>query len=229
MRIDETFRRAAGLFVEMPPEEPKPTKPWNVMDAVAPDAPAAPAPAPIQKTVEQVVRESPGPNLDEIKPIANPTTPIIDPSGAVNFTAIYELAKLPSSPFSAEQVIDLLATLPSDLPIETKRSTVKITVNAMSKATGVTTESIVADASRKLAALAAYAKSYSEQATTFTTKAEAEIAALLAEIEQRKRSIEDARTKQTQMVQACTHESDRLDEVLEFFSLDVSPSKYAGQ
>lgn len=228
MRIDETFRRAAGLLFEMPPEEPKPTKPWNVMDADVPQAPAEPQPVAVPKTAEQIVRDAPGPNLDDIKPIATgPTTPIIDQSGNVNFNAIYDLAKLPPSPFSAEQVLELLATLPADLPIESKRSTVKITVNAMAKATGVTTESIVADASRKLAALAAYAKSYSDQATQFTTKADAEIAALLAEIEQRKRSIEDAKAKQAQMVQACTHETDRLDEVLEFFSLDVHPSKYA--
>jgi len=211
------------------------------MDADLPDIPAdtqtshasaqapipTPAPSSAPRTVEQVVRDSPGPNLDEIKPVASPSTPIIDASGNVNFASIYDLAKLPASPFSAEQVLELLGTLPADLPLESKRTTVKITVNAMAKATGVTTDSIVADASRKLAALAAYAKSYSDQAAQYTTKAEAEIAALLAEVEQRKQSIEDAKAKQALMVQACTHETDRLDEVLEFFSLDVHPSKYA--
>jgi hypothetical protein len=177
--------------------------------------------------VEQIVREAPGPNLDEIKPSATINTPVIDDAGAVNFSSIYSLANLPNSPFSAEQVLELLATLPAELPIEAKRTTVKITINAMAKATGVTADAIVADASRKLAALAAYAKSYAEQANQFITKADAEIAALEAEIQQRKRSIDEAKTKQATMVQACTAESDRLDEVLEFFSLDVHPSKYA--
>jgi hypothetical protein len=225
MRIDETLRRAAGYFVELPESEPKETKPWNVMETDLTTNPTSKQPAP--RTVEQVVRETPGPNLDEIKPAATISGPIIDASGVVNFSSIYALANLPTSPFSAEQVLELLATLPAELPIEAKRATVKVTVNAMAKATGVTAEAIVADASRKLAALAAYAKSYSDQANQFTTKADAEIAALQAEIEQRKRAIDDAKAKQGLMVQACTAESDRLDDVLEFFSLDVSPSKYA--
>jgi len=230
MRIDETLRRAAGLFVELPEPEPKETKPWSVMDtpAAAP-APrqAAPASAPA-RTVEQIVRETPGPHLDEIKPLATPSAPVIDSTGEVNFTSIYSLANLPSSPFSAEQVLELLATLPKELPIEARRATVNVTVNAMAKATGVNADAIVADASRKLAALASYAKSYADQASQFITRADAEITALQAEIEQKKRAIDDAKSKQTQLVHACTAESDRLDEVLEFFSLDVHPSKYAG-
>ena len=216
--------------MELPDPEPAETKPWNVMDAPSGNQTSrqsSPAPAPTQRTVEQVVRESPGPNLDEIKPAATVSTPVIDSNGSVNFASIYSLASLPTSPFSAEQVLELLATLPADLPIDSKRATVKITVNAMAKATGVTADAIVADASRKLAALAAYAKSYADQAGQFTTKADAEITALQAEIEQRKIAIKDANAKQAQLVQACTAESDRLDEVLEFFSLDVHPSKYA--
>lgn len=229
-------------FDEQPAKE---TKPWSVMDADAP----APTPAPRQspaasassalsmpaqkatpgptRTVEQLVRETPGPNLDEIKPTPHPDVPVIDTSGAVSFSAIYKLANLPTSPFSAEQVLDLLAKLPAELPIDAKRATVNVTVNAMAQATGVTADAIVADASRKLAALAAYAKSYADQASQFITKADAEITGLQAEIEQKKRAIDDAKDKQTQMVHACTGESDRLDEVLEFFSLDVHPSKYA--
>lgn len=196
------------------------------MDAPSP-APKKPVTAPATRTVEQIVRDTPGPNLDEIKPTATSSTPVIDEAGAVNFSSIYALAALPSSPFSAEQVLELLATLPASLPIEAKRATVNVTVNAMAKATGVTSDAIVADASRKLAALTAYAKSYADQATQFITRADAEITALEAEIEQKKRAIDDAKAKQTKMVQACTAESDRLDDVLEFFSLDVHPSKYA--
>jgi len=232
MRIDETLRRAAGLFVELPPEEPKESKPWSVMDAPSPaptlrQSAPTPSPAPASRTVEQIVRESPGPNLDEIKAPATPNATVIDASGNVDFSAIYALANLPNSPFSAEQVLELLATLPKELPIEAKRATVNVTVNAMAKATGVTPDAIVADASRKLAALAAYAKSYADQASQFITRADAEITALQAEIEQKKRAIDDAKGKQSQMVHCCTTESDRLDEVLEFFSLDVHPSKYA--
>lgn len=242
MRFEDAIRKAASLVIEMPPEEPKADKPWNVMDAALPDVPsptgpvqAAPSPrpaaasatAPSTKTVEQVVRDAPGPNLDQIKPVANPASPVMDDDGNVNFGSIYSLAQLPNTPFTAEQVLELLSTLPAELPIEAKRSTVNITVSAMAKATGVSTESIVADASRKLAALAAYAKSFADQAASYTTKAEAEIAAFLAEIEQRKKMIENAKAKQAIMIDACSKETERLDEVLEFFSLDIHPSKYA--
>lgn len=247
MRIGDTLKKAAGLFVEIP-EDPMASaeKPWSVMDATGPEAPlggattgpvhaaapTTPASAPLPylsstKTVEQIVREQPGPNLEDIKPSAAPAHPVIDDNGVVSFTTIYQLASLPTSPFPAEQVLELLASLPKELPMETRRATVKVTLSAVAQSTGASPETIVADASRKLAALAAYAKSFSEQADLFTKKSEEEIATLEQEIARRKASIEAAKKKQLVMVQACTTESDRLDDVLEFFSLDVGPSKYA--
>ena len=58
-------------------------------------------------------------------------------------------------------------------------------------------------------------------------KAELDILRLEAEIQARRESIEDAKRKQAQMVSECEKESGRLDDVLEFFSLDVSPSRLA--
>jgi hypothetical protein len=235
MRIGDTLKRAAGLFVELPESEPEPeTGLGDLPDLSAPLMPSsAPtpvtAPGPTAKTVEQIVRESPGPNLDEIKVPAAPQESPIAPDGTVSFPAIYAMANLPSSPFTAEQVLELLASLPAELPMETKRATLKVTLSAMAKTLGVSPETVVADASRKLAALAAYAQSYTDQANGYVTKAELEIAALQQEIESRRQGIESATAKQAQMVQACSVESDRLDDVLEFFSLDVPPSKLAGQ
>jgi hypothetical protein len=232
MRIGETLKKAAGLFVEI--EEKPEEKEWSVMDAPTPSPTPdpiptpAPTPTPAPRTVEQIVRESPGPNLDQIHPTATPSQPVIDPSGKVDFAAIYQLANLPSSPFTAEQVLEVLASLPPELPLEAKRTTLKVTLGAMAKTMGVTSETVVADASRKLAALAGYAESYVKQANEYIAKSEQEIQALQAQIEERRRGINDAVKKQSQMVDACTAESDRLDDVLEFFSLDVGPSKYAG-
>jgi hypothetical protein len=235
MKIGDTLKKAAGLFVEIE-EKPEET---SLLDEIArTPAPTplvetpAPTPAP-RRTVEQIVREQPGPNLDEIKipapapAPAAPVEPVIGADGQINFNAIYQMAKLPSSAFAAEQVLELLASLPAELPIAAKRATLKVTLEAMSKTVGVTSESVVADASRKLAALAAYSDSYSEQANLYVTKSETEIANLEAEIERRKQGIQDAKARQAQMQQACQAESDRLDDVLEFFSLDVPPSKYA--
>ena len=220
MRIGETLKKAAGLFVDIPEDTSMP-------DLSSITARPAVEPRPAPKTVEQVVREQPGPNLDQIQAPADPAQPVIDSTGSVRFGEIYRLASLPSSAFTAEQVLELLGSLPADLPLSSKRATVKITVDAMAKTTGVTTEAIVADASRKLAALAAYAKSYTQQADEYANKSELEIISLEQQIAARKSSIEEARHKKEQMVAACTTESDRLDDVLEFFTMDVGASKNA--
>jgi hypothetical protein len=234
MRIGDTLKKARDLFVEVDDDSAATLndKPWNVMDATEPEKPAtgpvtaSPAVSlpKTTKTVDQIVRESPGPNLDDIKPAATPQQPVISQDGRVNFPAIYGLANLPTSPFTAEQVLEVLNSLPAELPLESKRATLKVTLDAMGKALGVTPESIVADASRKLAALSAYAHSYSDQAGQYMEKCKQEIARLEGEIEARKKGIEDATSKQATMTESCTAESDRLHEVLQFFSVSIPPS-----
>jgi hypothetical protein len=236
--IRDTLKKAAGLFVEFdesssnpaPADLNKPVEEWNVMTAEAPE------PLKSAKTVEQIVREQPGPNLDEIKvpeasanpnPPTPPDQPVIRNDGSVHFDSIYRLASIPSVPFTAEQILELFNSLPADLPLESKRATIKVTLGAMAKSIGVTTEQVVADASRKLAALAAYNESFAKQAADFCTKAEVEIMTLEQQIADKKKAIEGAKSKQIGMNDACVKESDRLDDVLEFFSLDVPPSKLA--
>lgn len=233
------FRKAAGLifeFEENPNAKPTtetPKEEWNVMTA---DAPLATKPAPKGRTVEQIVREQPGPNLDEIKvpdiaaspaPPVPPAEPIIGSDGHINFDSIYRLANLPTVAFTAEQILELFASLPADLPLESKRATIRVTLGAMAKSLGITTEQIVADASRKLAALVSYDESFTKQASDYTAKAEVEIMTLEQQIADKRKAIEDAKSKQTSMHEACSKECDRLDDVLEFFTLDVPPSKHA--
>ncbi len=246
MRISDTLKKAAGLFVEID-ESPNPgaAAPANPGAGSMSDAdflklmqsqpspaatPVRPAsPSSTAKTVEQIVKDAPGPNLDEIK-VPSPTSPQVQalkPDGTVDFKAIYGLAAVSDAPFTAEQLLDLLATLPPELPLEARRQTVKITIQAMAKTVPVTPEIIVADASRKLAALASYEDSYGRQADDFCAKSQTDIAALEAQIAAKKAAIEDAKAKHDKMNTACVAESDRLDDVLEFFSLDVAPSKYA--
>jgi hypothetical protein len=244
MRIGETLKKAAGLFVELPDE-----RPGEGGSTLAPST---------RKTVEEVVRGQPGPNLDEIKvpapapapapkstvpaatvpstapaptpapaPAPAPIEPIVGADGQVSFGAVYRMAKLPNAAFTAEQVLELLASLPAELPIAAKRTTLKVTLDAMSRSLGVSAESVVADASRKLAALASCSESYGEQATQYVAKARSEIAALEAEIRRREQGIAEAERLSAEVQSACTRESERLDDVLEFFSLDVPPSKYA--
>jgi hypothetical protein len=218
MDIREKLKKAAGLFVELPPDE---------MDT--PLSTPIESPVPVRpRTVEQIVQATPGPNLSEIRAEATkPNEPVIHPDGSVNFPGIYQMASLPESAFAAEQVLEILSSFPEGLPIETKRQTLKVTLNALTKSTGATPDGIVADASRKLAALASYSESYRAQAEQYIAKSELDILRLEAEIQSRKQAIEDARSKQAQMTAACEKESDRLDDVLEFFSMDVAPSRLA--
>ncbi len=228
MSLRNTLRKAAGLLVELPPEiqaaEPatrssSSDKLWDELEAEAGKTPPQPGGT---KTVEQIVRDADGPNLDQIQ-----VNPARLPAGNLDFQAIYQSASLPAAPFSAEQVVELMAELPAELPLETKRQTLKVSINAMGKAIGATPESIVADASRKLAALAAYTDHLTSLTAEYATAAEQKIAQLQAQIEATRAELAAAREKQARETAACAAESDRLDDVLEFFSLDVAPSKYA--
>lgn len=225
MRISDTLKRAAGIFVQID-NSGSPAGP-PLSDEEFKKLMSTPAGASSVKTVEQIVKDSPGPNLDEIKVPDTPQPQPVKADGSVDFHGIYAMANVQDAAFTAEQLIELLATLPAELPLEARRQTVRITIQAMAKTVNVTPEIIVADASRKLAALAAYESSYGKQADEFVTKSEADIKALEAQIEAKKAAIEDAKQKHDSMNKACVAESDRLDDVLEFFSLDVPPSKYA--
>jgi hypothetical protein len=121
----------------------------------------------------------------------------------------------------------MLASLPPELPLETRRQTVKVTLGALGKSMGASPETVVADASRKMAALAAYAQHLSKRTDEFVSSGEKEIAALQAQIEEKRKGIANARQELERATQMCDRESDKLDDVLEFFSLDLPPSKYA--
>lgn len=238
MDLRGTLRRAAGLLVELPPEDQKESQPtpsigrgarsatdalWAELESDAKNSP----PAPTTKSVEQIVRDAHGPNLDQIQVPADTPPPTTNPDGKMDFSAIYLKAGLPSSPFTAEQTIDMIASLPTELPLETRRQTVRITINAMGKAIGATPETVIADASRKLAALSAYAESVGQQTGAMLKTAEEDIATLQAQIEEKRKAMLEAQQLQTKVTQICHSESQRFEEVLEFFSLDLPPSKYA--
>lgn len=224
MPLSDNLKKVAGLFVKFQDDEPVMPAGKALSDDEFKKLMNAPAPT---KTVEQIVKESPGPNLDEIKvPVDAPVQPL-RADGTVEYRAIYDMAHVQDAPFTAEQLLDLLATLPAELPLEARRQTVKITIQAMAKTVPVTPEIIVADASRKLAALAAYEDSFNKQADDFVAKSEAEITSLEAQIQAKRNAIEDAKVKREAMDKACTAEADRLDDVVEFFSLDIAPSKFA--
>jgi hypothetical protein len=232
MALRDTLRKAAGLLVELPPEDPagKPAATSAELDQLLAELDAGSSSSAGRgstKTVEQIVKDAEGPNLDEIETKASAVAPTPGTDGKLDFSAVYQQSGLPAVPFTAEQMLDMLNSLPLELPLDTKRQTVKVTLGSMGKTIGATPETIVADASRKLAALTAYMETLSKETAEFLTTTELEIAALQAQIEEKRKAIQATQERQAQARQMCDAESDRLDDVLEFFSLDVPPSKYA--
>jgi len=239
MSLRQALRKAAGLLIELPEEEPQQnlglasapsTASGSTTDDLWADLEKAsqkPAAAPSAKTIDQIVREGEGPNLDQIKVSAEDMPPLVQPDGTVKFAEIYQKANLPAVPFTSEQILEMFSALSPDLPLETRRQMVKVSINSMGRSIGATPENIVADASRKLAALTAYTDRLTQTTTEYISLSEQKIALLEEQIAETRKSVAEARQKLAAETELCVTESHRLDEVLEFFSLDVPPSAYA--
>ena len=219
MSLKNALQRAAGLFVE---QDNSPADPLS-FDPTPSDSAEKP------RTVEQIVKDAPGPNLDEIHVPAQAAKeqPLLNPDGSPNFPAIFAQAGVPQVPFGAEEALQVIHSLPGELPIDMRRKTVGATLSAMGKTMGVSTDTVVADASRKLAALASYSDQLTSQTNQFGQTVDQRVADFKAQIAEWESQIANAREKLANVVKQCETEGDRLDEVLEFFTLDVSPSKHA--
>ena len=133
-----------------------------------------------ENPLRRAALQTEGPNMDEIKFSASCLEPVLTPDGKADFSLIYQQSGVRAAPFTAEQMLEMLESLPSELPLDTKRQTVRVTLNAVGKTIGATPETIVADASRKLAALTAYLDHLTKQTTDSAATAELEIGALQA-------------------------------------------------
>ena len=232
MQLRDALRKAASLVVELPPDEtllniqssdidlddwPDTDLPEN---ARLPEGSHGDVAA--SQTIAQLVRKSDGPNLDQIEINHEPANVIGEKS--LDFGAIYAAAKLPQTQFGAAEMLGVLASMPADVPLRTKRVTVKAVLGGMSNM-GASPENIVADASRKLAALEAF-HGFMERKTSETIEtSERVIAELQSQIEARRQAIENAQSELARVTQGCESEADKLDEVLEFFSLDEGASQ----
>ena len=147
--VSDTLKKAAGLFFEFDDAQAQEglrfrrrIKKMMASSATGPT-----------KTMEQVM---PRPFRPELRALKVPPSPQPSPFRRMApwISRPYLDGECAGCRFTAEQLLDLLATLPPELPLDARRQTVKITIQAMAKNVAVTPEIIVADASRKLKALA---------------------------------------------------------------------------
>lgn len=181
-------------------------------------APESASPSSSARTVEQIVRDAAGPNLDQISVTGADLPEIFGPDGEPHFAPIYTRAGLPPVSYSAEQMLEMLTSLPAELPLVTRKQTVNAMLKGMGAALGASPESLVADASRKLAALAAYVDSSSTRGDEHVHTCQLEIQSFEAQIADRRNSIEAEQSRQAKITQACTAQAGELHQVLEFFS-----------
>ena len=241
MSITDKLRRVAGYLVELPEEPTKldstksnseATKTalnfssTDDLDKRLADLEAVSNGAKPSKTIEEIVQAAPGPNLNQITMQVSGAPPLSE-DGMLDFVSLYKQAKLPSANYTAEQALAMLNQLPTNLPLDVKRQTVKVMLSSLGASMGATPETIVADASRKLAALAAFTQAQQDHTKEFISAAEFEIAELQKQIEEKKSEIKATTDRLSQAQSACEAEADHLDDILEFFSLDVGASKYA--
>lgn len=219
MKIKNLMSKAVGLFVETGPiSDPA----VESTDLLAPES--APEPP---KTIEQIVAAAPGPKLEEIQVSKESVEQPVAVGGKPDFNRIYNQAGVPVVAFGANEVLDVIHSLPADLAIEVRRKAVQSTLGAMGKAMGVSTESVVTDATRKLKALESYSEKLQLRAEEFAVSTEAAIAELEKQIATHRQTLDENKKMLSDAIASCEAESDRIDDILEFFSLDIAPSKNA--
>jgi hypothetical protein len=106
----------------------------------------------------------------------------VSEEGDVDFGRVFQQYELPTAPFSAEQAMNMLQSLPRDLALRTKRVTVNTTLSAIGKVVGATPQDVVTDAARKKETLERYVESLGHEIDETSTNTQSEIERLEAEI-----------------------------------------------
>ena len=210
MPLDPLWKRALKAVVEIkeppppPPPEPVPQAAYDELDGALK----------IQERREARQRLTPAPPL---VPDADEASPV-DADGLVSFERVYEQAGVPVVPFTAEQALDMLHNMPPGVSDDSRQQIINVTLSALGRSVGGTPEAIVADATRKQAALSAFRQARGDGLTDLTTAAEAHIAELTREIEKSQAMIAQAKRQYEALAQGCQEEEARLDTVVDFFS-----------
>ncbi len=215
MLNDPLWKRALKAVVEIkdppppPPPEPIPQSAYDELDGALK----------MQERRESRRSLNPMPLADALPDggdgdAASP----VDADGLVDFDALYRQAKVQVVPFTAEQALDMLQHMPSGVSEDARQQIINATLSALGRSVGGTPEAIVADATRKQAALQRFRQTRGDQLADLTTAADAKIAELQAEIAKSLGIVESAKTQYAHLSGNCQSEEARLDTVIDFFS-----------
>ena len=208
MPQDPLWKRALKAVVEIkdppPPPEPVPQAAYDELDGALK----------IQERRESRQRLTPAPPA---VPSPGDDSPV-DADGLVSFDRLYAQAGVPVVPFTAEQALDMLHNMPPGVSDDSRQQIINITLAALGRSVGGTPEAIVADATRKQAALSAFRQTRGDGLADLTTAAEAHIADLQREIAKSQDMITQAKHQYEALAQGCQDEEARLDTVVDFFS-----------
>ncbi len=210
MPLDPLWKRALKAVVEIkdppapPPPEPVPQAAYDELDGALK----------IQERRESRQRLTPAPPSSPAPDDASP----VDADGLVSFERVYEQAGVPVVPFTAEQALDMLRNMPPGVSDDSRQQIINVTLSALGRSVGGTPEAIVADATRKQAALTAFRQARGDALADLTTAAEARIAELRREIEKGQAVVEQAKRQYEALARGCSDEEARLDTVVDFFS-----------
>jgi DNA repair exonuclease SbcCD ATPase subunit len=179
--------------------------------------------------------EEPDPPAERSPSVAAPSAADrISPLGATpsglsatdfNLSAIYQQEGISPPAFTAEQALEILASLPKELQPATQRQVFKELLRAKGMALGVPLEVIQDDARRKIEVLTASVKSLPEQVAEFVAVSKSEIAGLEEQIQEKHMAIDQAQSQQRQVTQKCQSEIERLTVVLQLLSAGTQTSR----
>jgi hypothetical protein len=136
---------------------------------------------------------------------------------SIDFDAIYRQNAVPKAAVTAEEALEMIASVPENLAPQNKKRMAAALVNAIATRQGATAAVAAADASAKIAALETHVNTLLKQAGEFANRTQAEIEALQRQIEQKRQAVEASNTQNTDLAQACRNESERLRAVIGYF------------
>jgi len=233
MALRDLARKGLGLFVELGEEEAA------LVDAATEAGLGDEVQALRKKSIGDLMREFDSGEASAVPGAQGPASAgevrfDAPPVGAVqgdvvDFQAIYKQAGVVPIAFTAEQTLELIQTLPADLPLATKRQTLLASLNTLGRALNVGKEQVVLDANMKIQALAAFEEASRKQRDDAVAAMQQRVKELQAQIDEERQKGAQAEAHYLAIVGQCETEGQKLDDVQEFLTLDEGPSVMASQ